>query len=103
MSQPPQQKYPAELAYFQYKGVNNLQNISIKRDEFETFESLYKSIILDRINDINYINLTDKFCGTDICPIGSEEQSFYSDTNHLSIVGADRLYSMFSKILASQN
>tara|TARA_Y100000768_G_scaffold1064_1_gene855 strand:- start:2965 stop:4944 length:1980 start_codon:yes stop_codon:yes gene_type:complete len=104
VSQPPQQKYPAELAYFQlYKGVNNLQNISIKRDEFETFESLYKSIILDRINDINYINLTDKFCGTDICPIGSEEQSFYSDTNHLSIVGADRLYSMFSKILASQN
>ena len=83
--------------------MNNLQNISIKRDEFETFESLYKSIFLDRINDINYINLTDEFCATDICYIGTEEQSFYADTNHLSIVGANRLYSMFSKILDSQN
>ena len=104
VSQPPLQKYPAELAYFQlYKGLNTLQNISINKNEFLAIEKLYKSFFLERSSDINFINLTDEFCDVEICPIGTLKESFYADTNHLSIIGSKKLHEVFSKILLTKN
>ena len=104
VSQPPLQKYPAELAYFQlYKGLNTLQNISINKNEFLAIEKLYKSFFLERSSDINFINLTDEFCDVEICPIGTLKESFYADTNHLYIIGSKKLHEVFSKILLTKN
>jgi hypothetical protein len=99
-SQPPQQKYPAEIAYFNlYKGIGDINKISIKRAEFEALENVPKSIIAKRINDINYFNIIDIFCDTKVCPIGTYEKSFYADADHLSMAGAEKLFHIFEEIL----
>jgi peptidoglycan/LPS O-acetylase OafA/YrhL len=99
-SQAPQQRFPAEMVYFHvYQDLNNINKLSVSRKSFEDLSNPYFSIMLKREKDLHLINMTDLFCNKDICPIGTYNQSYYSDADHLSVDGTMKIYKTISHLI----
>ena len=92
------------MIYFNvYKNLNNINKLSVSRKSFEELSNPYFSIMLEREKDLNLVNMMDLFCNEEICPIGTYNQSYYSDANHLSIVGTKKISDTISDLIKNIN
>ena len=101
ISQPPHQNFLPEKSFFHIKkGWSDIEEVSVSRKQFEEIEKIPNEIFSSRINDIIYIRLIDEFCNELSCPIGTEQESYYYDEDHLSIAGAKKISNKIEIILA---
>jgi len=99
ISQPPQQKFSPERAYFKVaKGLSTIENLSMRRPLFEKLEKFQLEVFSERSHDFNFYHAIDNFCDDKICLIGSADVSYYYDDNHLSSPGALKLRPFFQEI-----
>jgi len=99
LTQPPHQKIEPQRAYFMAaKGYESLDELSVRRVDFERIDSIPASVFLDNASKIKLYESKDIFCMNQFCPIGDESGSFYYDEDHLSTNGARKLKSSLSMI-----
>ena len=100
LTQAPHQKIEPESAYFLIsKGNTSIDSLSVTRSEFDNLNEFAMDAFMARDHKINIYNLTDIFCDTKLCKIGTTRKSFYNDRNHLSSYGANQLVPIFESIL----
>ena len=100
ITQPPQQKYPPQSAYFSsFKGIGSIESLSVKRADFDRLNEIPINAFYEYDNNINIYNITDLFCDEFVCLIGEKDRSFYYDNDHLSIDGAMKLEEIIEEIL----
>ncbi|MDB2665429.1 acyltransferase [Gammaproteobacteria bacterium] len=100
LTQPPHQKVEPDSAYFLIsKGNTTIDSLSVARSEFDNLNELAMDAFVTRDHKMNIHNLTDIFCDSKLCKIGTLRKSFYNDQNHLSSYGANQLDSIFESIL----
>ena len=98
-SQPPHQIYPPRSSYLKILQDNELLNLlSVPRKKFHDMEKNYESVFKERLSDFNYYDLKDKFCNKEVCSMGNLHESYYFDDDHLSIIGANKLYETIDQI-----
>jgi peptidoglycan/LPS O-acetylase OafA/YrhL len=101
ISQPPHQQYNPESLYFQFlKGRIDIEEASIKKEDFSKLNRIPRTVFNSRLDDFNLYDVTSIFCNNYTCPIGTPEKSFYYDEDHLSIFGAERLIATIDKIFS---
>lgn len=99
ITQPPQQKIEPQKAYFLAgKGYASLDDLSVRRLDFEILDAVPASVFIDNASKIKLYELKSIFCVDKSCPIGDEKGSFYYDNNHLSTNGARQLKATLSTI-----
>jgi hypothetical protein len=101
ITQPPHQKYSPESVYFMIaKGRGSIEDLSVKRSNFEKLNDIPINIFSTYKNEIDIYDITNLFCDEAICPIGEKTRSFYYDSDHLSTHGALKLSNTIESILA---
>lgn len=60
----------------------------------------FLNIIKPFVTEITLLDPTSFLCNTNVCQIGITEVSYYTDTNHLSIMGSKRLEPLLEKIFS---
>ena len=99
ITQPPHQQYQPEQIYFKKaKGMAKIETASILRDKFNMLNAIPINTFNDRASDIKIYEITNLFCNQEICPVGTDSQSYYYDDDHLSIFGANRLSNIVEQI-----
>ena len=101
VAQVPQQLYPADQLYYQLLRNNassaqiaeGLQRMAVPVEKHNKLQEFSRSAFsrYAATGKIMLINFDSIFCDLSLCRIGSEDESFYFDTNHLSSVGAKLL------------
>jgi len=99
ITQPPHQKIEPQKAYFiAAKGYESLDDLSVRRVDFERLDSVPASVFLENASKIKLYESKSIFCVNEFCPIGDERGSFYYDDDHLSSNGARQLKATLSTI-----
>lgn len=97
IGQIPQQKYDARAIYQEAEILpgsltENLKNLSVKLAEHRWLQSEINEMLSNEAarqpENVIFIDLTDTFCNTHYCPVGTSKKSFYFDNDHLSITGS---------------
>jgi peptidoglycan/LPS O-acetylase OafA/YrhL len=99
VAQVPEQRYDPKTVY--YKAFRNdradladvVIGMSIPIDDNRALQ-LYVTSLFDSyqaVGGLKIISLDNRFCSAGRCLLGSENQSYYFDTDHLSVVGAHRV------------
>tara|TARA_X000000950_G_C13873360_1_gene643830 strand:+ start:71 stop:2086 length:2016 start_codon:yes stop_codon:yes gene_type:complete len=100
LTQAPHQKIEPESAYFlTSRRDTSIESLSVAKSEFDHLNEFAMDAFTTRSPKINIHNLTDIFCDTKTCKIGTTRKSFYKDQNHLSSFGANQLAPIFESIL----
>ena len=75
---------------------NKEVNFKVKR---ENFEKKYRQIInyYDLTLGNNFLKPSEILCDEKNCYFGDDDGSYFSDSNHLSKYGADKMYNLFEK------
>ena len=79
--------------YLYNLSVDYEKHLSLQKFVSNTVNSIQKSLMFDQIRFDNF------FCDKQKCLVGTEEGSFYSDDDHLSIYGSLRLKDNIKKLL----
>jgi peptidoglycan/LPS O-acetylase OafA/YrhL len=104
ITQHPHQKYSPKAAYFSISnGTGSLESFSVKQEDFNKLNKIPMNVILNRAKDIHIYDVTDLFCENNLCMIGTKDQSYYYDDNHLSEFGAQKLLGVLNKILIHEH
>lgn len=99
IGQVPHQIYSPESAYFMTsKGFTDLKSVSVSREKFNELNKIPLDVFISHEDSINFYDVTDFFCDVSICPLGTKNQSFYYDDDHLSTSGANKIRPMVEKI-----
>lgn len=94
---PPQAQKPEVL----YKDSKGLAALATKTSDYQTRNAKFRAILAElRLPDnVQVFDPQPYLCNGQVCPIGTETQSFYFDDDHLSMVGAARLAEPISELL----
>ena len=78
-----------------FKGKKEI-NFKVKR---ENFDAEYEQIInyYELLLGSNFLKPSEILCDEKNCYFGDNDGSFFSDSNHLSKYGADKMYNLFKK------
>lgn len=99
LSQPPHQKYLPRSAYVKLLRGSSIELLSVPKAEFEELEFFTNHVFKKKSNEIIFHDLKNVFCNDNTCPLGSKNQSYYFDEDHLSSVGAKKIENVLRSIL----
>ena len=79
--------------------INKEEYISLSRKEFSEFYAEIEIFdeALSNYSEINYINVYENLCDKKSCYFGDLKGSYFSDTNHLSKYGLEKVSPSFKK------
>jgi peptidoglycan/LPS O-acetylase OafA/YrhL len=107
VAQVPEQRYDAKTVY--YKAFRNdradfadiVRGMSVSIDDNRTLQSYVTSLFdtYQPVQGLRIVSLDDLFCSEGKCLLGSENESYYFDTDHLSVVGAHRAVGDIAKYI----
>lgn len=98
----PIQKYSAKEIYKnvylkQILMQETLENFHVKRSEHDRRHKDVVDLFNSQLNNnFKYLDITEYYCDKEICPVGTIDNSYYLDRDHLSPVGTDGLYRMLN-------
>lgn len=95
---PPQAKKPELL----YKDPLGLDRVATKTGDYITRNAKFRAILgeIKLPQNVQVFDPKEFLCDEKICPIGTSEQSYYFDDDHLSIIGAGRLGEPIAELLS---
>jgi hypothetical protein len=96
VGQVPQQRYdPMAVYYREARAAHDdaparIRSLSVLRKDHEALQAFSSNIFTmeEKRGALRVLNLDDVYCDRDRCPMGTGSQSFYFDSDHLSLVGA---------------
>lgn len=92
VSQIPQQKQTPIRLYSESVHLGKkLEDISIKVSEHQALQTYVNNVFKE--SDVEVIDFTSVLCGSESCVVGTPEESFYYDDDHLSLKGSKKLVS----------
>lgn len=99
----PQKLYPLAFRASRSEKTrsNYIKSKSITYDEHTRLQKFVNKHFFQALqeNKLTYYTLDDVFCGPSRCQIGTATQSFYSDYDHLSLVGAAKVRGKIEQII----
>ncbi len=79
------------LPIMQNRGVPQQQTIkalSVTRSEHDKLQAFFTNTFTNmQSKGFTFINPTNTYCDNEVCPVGTPQQSFYFDDDHISVVG----------------
>ena len=92
IKQIPEQKYDPIDLYSKSKIYKNknLENLSVKLNEHLTLQNFVNKLFLNA--NATIFSFDNSFCQNYSCPVGNNDVSYYSDTNHLTYDGSKLFY-----------
>ncbi|WP_271273773.1 acyltransferase family protein [Aliamphritea hakodatensis] len=99
----PDKAYSSSLSMSNKIDIDLLNKNSVSKELHNALQKETNTIIKNvsrNFNNVTLIDPTDIYCGSEQCLIGDKNNSFYSDDDHLSVIGSYKLQSMLEKNLA---
>jgi peptidoglycan/LPS O-acetylase OafA/YrhL len=87
--------------YARNKKPIRIVTYGLQRHIHDDYNRSPNAVLANAVGEKNLHDFTDVLCNINICPIGSEEEAYYWDSNHLSIAGSLLLKNKTIKILRS--
>lgn len=78
----------------------NLRENSVSRSDNRLLQHYINSYFSSFGEMINIVDPSLRYCDESKCPVGSSTVSYYSDDDHLSTVGAFRMYRIFQNVIS---
>ncbi len=107
VAQLPEQRYDAKIVY--YKAYRNdradfaetIRSMSIPLSDHRQLQSYVSSLFSAYAGSgrLNVVSLDDVFCDRERCLLGSEDQGYYFDTDHISTTGAHRAVAVMANYI----
>jgi len=106
VEQVPMQRLEPKTIY--YKALNSrdpsstLRELSVTRAERSRIGAYVTSVFDKYRNDprVTLVNFDNELCDAEVCPVGTLTESYFSDDDHLSIVGAKHVGDALARALA---
>lgn len=98
----PQQRYDALDIYVKSTISNKgLEELSITRDEHTQLQSFTNAVF--KTGNVKVYDFTSALCNEAYCPVGTSEESYYYDDDHLSLSGSRLLVDPLIHMLSEDN
>jgi hypothetical protein len=106
----PSQMIPSYKAINLYKSLldkGQLTSAHLRRVSCSRYNYVKQQVELEKvfskfkeIRGLTFINVDDVICDAEVCPVGTGEQPYFADSDHMTPFGASRLKARFQKYLS---
>ncbi len=104
LSDVPQQNYDPQNIYERVESSPGnekngiLNKYSVKIEDYKKLNKFANNLFESNSSKLYFYKIDNILCDNNVCPIGTENVSYYFDDDHLSIIGARRLIPVIENI-----